>query len=172
MSLNRYHNSRSSDNVFKLLNEETSYLDILKGNVKAAYKDEIDEDKAVGPYENVRQELLREADEGTEAVDDSKVDEKPEEKEGTPEQQGDAAEEAGEKASEVDKEMGVKEDIDALIENELEEISIAVARQAAGRVAKHTSLAQKGLLRGKGGLSKQAKIAIANKKKAVLMGRV
>ena len=55
MTLNRYHNSRSSDNVFKLLHEEESYLDILKGNVKAAYKDEIEETDGV--HSHVRQEL-------------------------------------------------------------------------------------------------------------------
>ena len=58
MSLNRYHNSRSSDNIFKLLHEEESYLDILKGNVKAVYKDEIGETGS--SHDNVRQELLQE----------------------------------------------------------------------------------------------------------------
>jgi len=152
MSLDRYHNSRSSDNVFKLLHEETSYLDILKGNVKAAHKDEIEEETG-GVHSDILQHLLQEQD----AVE-TKAEKEVEGDQGTPEEQEKAVEKAGEKGAEVDKEMGVKEEsIDQLIEDELEEISIAVARQAAVRAAKSKALATRGILRAKEPLKKVAK---------------
>ncbi len=170
MSLNRYHNSRSSDKTFKLLHEEASYLDILKGNVKAMHKDEIEEDKAVAPHDTARQTLLQEQetlseeDPGMEKVEDSKVDEEPKEDEGTPEQQEKAAaEDAPQESDETDKEMGMKEEI----EQEIDEISIAVARQASGAAAKRAAMARKGLLRGKGSLKKYG---APDKKKAFVPG--
>jgi len=161
MSLNRYHNSRGEDNVFKLLHEETSYLDILKGNVKAAYKDEIEEE-ADGIHQDVRQQLLQE--EGgigdIEAADTTDPKD-----EGTPEQQEKAVkDEAAPEGAKQDKEMGVKEqeekkeddddededeDEDEGEEEEVDEISIAVARQAAKRTALQSAKARKGLLRAK-----------------------
>jgi hypothetical protein len=162
MSLNRYHNSRNSDNVFKLLHQENSYLDILKGNVKMLHQDEIGEDeKAIGPHDSVRQTLLQE-EAGVDAIEDSEVDEK-----ATPEKEEKAAEEAGKKAKEVDAEMGVKEDVDELIKKELKEISIAVARQSAARAAKHKALATRGMLRGKEPLKK----ALPKKRSPVGLGR-
>lgn len=156
MSLNRYHNSRSSDNVFKLLHEENTYLDILKGNVRAVYKDEIGEDKAVAPHDGARQSLLQEQkalseqDPGTEKVEDSEVDKEPPKEEGTPEQQEKAVEDkAAPEGAETDEEMGVKEDIDELLEKEIEEISIAVARQAGRRAAMGGAAARKGALMSK-----------------------
>lgn len=154
MSLNRYHNSRSSDNVFKLLHEESSYLDILKGNVKSVYQDEIGEDKAVGSHDVARQQLLHEQDPGLDAVEDSKVDEKPEEKEGTPDQQEKAVEKATDAVGDIK-----EESIDQMIEDELEEISIAVARQAGRRIAQKRGLAAKGIL-GAGRRSTKAKRAV------------
>ena len=154
MSLNRYHNSRSSDNVFKLLHEENTYLDLLKGNVKAMHKDQIEEDKGVGPHQTARKQLLQEqarlneADPGMEKVEDASTKE-PAEDEGTPEQQANAAEEAAPEGKKAEEEMGVKEDVD-----ELDEISLAVARQAAQRSAMAGAAARKGALMGKGPLSK------------------
>ena len=148
MSLNRYYNSRASDNVFKLIHEESSYLDILKGNVKALHKDEI---KETGTEKADDKQLLHEKDEGVDAVEDSKD-------EGTPDQQDKAVEKASEKAAEVDKEMGVKE----FVEMQLDEISIAIARQGASRVAKKKALATRGFLRSKEPLQK-----IATPKKVV-----
>ena len=156
MSLNRYHNSRSSDNVFKLLNEESSYLDILKGNVKSVYQDEIGEDKAVGPHDIARQELLHEQDPGVDAVEDSKVDEKPEE-EGTPDQQANAVDTAAEETA-ADEDIK-KESIDQIIEDELEEISIAVARQAGRRVIRKQGMAARGIL-GAGKRTTKAKRSV------------
>jgi hypothetical protein len=131
MSLNRYHNSRSSDNVFKLLHEETSYLDILKSNVKAVHRDEIGEE--TGSIQSDIRQLLQEQDPGMEEVEAADVKEKPED-EGTPEQQAAAAEEAGAETAIADKEKGIKEEsLKQFVEQELEEISLAVAGQGASR---------------------------------------
>lgn len=152
MSLNRYHNSRASDSVFKLLHEEDSYLDILKGNVKSVYKDEIEETD--GTHDTVRQTLLQEKvlqEEG--GVGDITGGEK---EEGTPEEQEKAVkDEAVPKGAETDNEMGVKEEsIDQMIEKELEEISIAVVRGAGKRAGQQAAAVRKGFLRGKGSLKK------------------
>ena len=154
MSLNRYHNSRASDNVFKLLHEENSYLDILKGNVKALHQDKIGEKTSTEKSDD--KQLLHEQDPGVDTVKDSKVDEKPED-EGTPDQQAKAVEKAAEKAAEADKKMGVKEaSLKKFVGQKLEEISIAVARQGAARLAKQKALATRGLLRSKGPMKKVA----------------
>ena len=169
MSLNRYYNSRASDNVFKLIHEESSYLDILKGNVKALHKDEI---KETGTEKADDKQLLHEKDdlpegarEGGAGSADTEADIKADQaadsgsgKEGTPDQQDKAVEKASEKAAEVDKEMGVKE----FVEMQLDEISIAIARQGASRVAKKKALATRGFLRSKEPLQK-----IATPKKVV-----
>jgi hypothetical protein len=157
MSLDRYHNSRSSDNVFKLLHEETSYLDILKGNVKAVYKDEIEEEETGETHSDVRQQLLHEQDDAA-GASETEAEKKVEDDQGTPEQQEKAVEkEAVPKGAEVDKEMGVKEEsVEQQIRSELKEISIAVARQGAARIAKQRALATRGMLRTKGPLKKAA----------------
>ena len=121
MSLNRYHNSRSTDNVFKLLHEETSYLEILKGNVKAVYQDEIEE---TGAHENARQQLLHEQDDAgidVDANDAEKASEKgPGDEQGTPEEEEAAAEKAGQEANEI-KEM---------VQDELEEMMGVIGKGA------------------------------------------
>jgi len=171
MSLNRYHNSRNSDSVFKLLHEEDSYLDILKGNVKATYKDEIEEETEEGQLD-VRQTLLQEQalqeeDPGMDEVNDAPIG-KDNDDEGTPEQQANAAEEAG---NEMGKEGDV--DVEESVRNSLEEISISVARQGAKRLALQKAAATRGILRAKAPMNPDAyKKAIAAKKKAVRMGRV
>ena len=125
MSLNRYHNSRSTDNVFKLLHEETSYLEILKGNVKSVYKDEIEE---TGAHKNARQQLLHEQD-------DAGIDVKPDEAEASAEkpEAGENDEKTAEKEAAAAEEAGdeVKaESIDQLIENELEEMMGVIGKGA------------------------------------------
>lgn len=137
MSLKRYHNSRSSDNVFKLLHKENTYLDMLKENVGSGKRVV---EKAGSPHEIARKQLLQEQDPGVKAIEDSKIDEKPEDEE----------------SSDVENE--VKEGaLNRLIEDELEEISISVARQAGKRAAQKKALAARGILGSKAAPSRVPK---------------
>lgn len=166
MSLNRYHNSRSTDNVFKLLHEETSYLEILKGNVKATYEDEIEE---TGAHKNARQQLLHEQD-------DAGIDVKPDEAEkaadtkdeGTPEEQ---EKEAEKKGVPKEKEAGVKEEsIDQLIEDELQEMMGVIGQGAKKsiQIARKQKIA--GLLAKKGSKPSLIKKAIPRAQRRAPVG--